>query len=97
MGVITNVLSPGNDEELLDALLNQRRLSRGPKIVVIGGGTGLSNLLRGLKHYSSNITAIVTVADDGGFFWPATARDWNITAGGYSQLPVGPGGRRKTV
>lgn len=66
MGVITDVLSPGNDEELLDALLNQRRLSRGPKIVVIGGGTGLSNLLRGLKHYSSNITAIVTVADDGG-------------------------------
>jgi uncharacterized cofD-like protein len=35
-------------------------------ICVVGGGTGLSNLLRGLKHYSSNITAIVTVADDGG-------------------------------
>jgi uncharacterized cofD-like protein len=34
--------------------------------VVVGGGTGLSNLLRGLKQYSSNITAIVTVADDGG-------------------------------
>jgi uncharacterized cofD-like protein len=37
-----------------------------PKIVAIGGGTGLSTLLRGLKQYSSNITAIVTVADDGG-------------------------------
>lgn len=66
VGVITDVLLPGQEEELLDALLAQRRLSRGPKVVVIGGGTGLSNLLRGLKHYSANITAIVTVADDGG-------------------------------
>lgn len=66
VGAITDVLVPGQEAELLDALLTQRRLSRGPKIVVIGGGTGLSNLLRGLKHYSSNITAIVTVADDGG-------------------------------
>lgn len=41
-------------------------LNRGPKVVVIGGGTGLSVLLRGLKEYTSNITAIVTVADDGG-------------------------------
>jgi uncharacterized cofD-like protein len=66
LSVITDVLMPGHEEELLDVLLNQRRLSRGPKIVVLGGGTGLSNLLRGLKQYSSNITAIVTVADDGG-------------------------------
>ena len=66
VGAITDVLIPGNEEELLDALMAQRRLSRGPKIVVIGGGTGLSNLLRGMKLYSSNITAIVTVADDGG-------------------------------
>ena len=41
-------------------------LDRGPKVVTIGGGTGLSVLLRGLKEYTSNITAIVTVADDGG-------------------------------
>jgi uncharacterized cofD-like protein len=66
VGAITDVLIPGNEEDLLDALLTQRRLSRGPKIVVVGGGTGLSNLLRGMKQYSSNITAIVTVADDGG-------------------------------
>ena len=39
---------------------------KGPKIVVIGGGTGLSNLLRGLKSHTSNLSAIVTVADDGG-------------------------------
>ncbi len=38
----------------------------GPRIAVIGGGTGLSTLLRGLKEYTENITAIVTVADDGG-------------------------------
>ena len=43
-----------------------RTLERGPAIVAIGGGTGLSNLLRGLKEYTSNITAIVTVTDDGG-------------------------------
>lgn len=66
LGAITDVLLPGSEDELLDVLLTRRRLSRGPKIVVVGGGTGLSNLLRGLKQYSSNITAIVTVADDGG-------------------------------
>ncbi len=44
----------------------RRRQRQGPKIVAIGGGTGLSVLLRGLKHYTETITAIVTVADDGG-------------------------------
>lgn len=66
VGSITEVLRPESDEELIDVLLTHRRLHRGPKIVVIGGGTGLSTLLRGLKAYSNNITAIVTVADDGG-------------------------------
>lgn len=66
VGSITDVLQVDKDKELVDMLLDRRRLNRGPKIVVIGGGTGLSTLLRGLKHYSSNITAIVTVADDGG-------------------------------
>jgi len=51
---------------LVDALVAFRQRERGPKIVVIGGGTGLSTMLRGLKHHSANITAIVTVADDGG-------------------------------
>ncbi|MFA7652712.1 MAG: YvcK family protein, partial [Candidatus Omnitrophota bacterium] len=41
-------------------------LTRGPKVVVIGGGTGLSVLLTGLKHFTTNLSAIVTVADDGG-------------------------------
>ena len=63
---ITQALMPEGDEQLVDRLLTHRRLNKGPKIVAIGGGTGLSNLLRGLKSYSANITAIVTVADDGG-------------------------------
>ncbi len=51
---------------LLDSLYLERVLGAGPRIVAIGGGTGLSTLLRGLKHYTSNLTAVVTVADDGG-------------------------------
>ena len=39
---------------------------QGPRVTVIGGGTGLSTLLRGLKLYTKNLTAVVTVADDGG-------------------------------
>jgi uncharacterized cofD-like protein len=66
LNAITQVLMPEGEEELVDRLLTHRRLNRGPKIVVVGGGTGLSTLLRGLKQYSANITAIVTVADDGG-------------------------------
>lgn len=66
VGSITEALQPDSDQELVDVLLTHRRLNRGPKIVAIGGGTGLSTLLRGLKQYSANITAIVTVADDGG-------------------------------
>ena len=50
----------------LDSLYIDRVLGSGPRITVIGGGSGLPNLLRGLKHYTSNITAVVTVADDGG-------------------------------
>lgn len=66
LGAITEVLMPQGNGELVDVLISHRRLNRGPKIVVLGGGTGLSTLLRGLKAYSANITAIVTVADDGG-------------------------------
>jgi len=51
---------------IVDAVAEHRRLGRGPRIVAIGGGTGLAILLRGMKRHSGNITAIVTVADDGG-------------------------------
>jgi len=55
------------DSKKIESLIYEKRLLvRGPKIVVIGGGTGLSTMLRGLKYYTSNITAVVTVGDDGG-------------------------------
>jgi uncharacterized cofD-like protein len=67
MGLI-QALMPGRNprEAIVDQIIAHHTLNRGPKLVAIGGGTGLSNLLRGLKKYSANITAIVTVADDGG-------------------------------
>ncbi|HLB26543.1 MAG TPA: gluconeogenesis factor YvcK family protein [Dehalococcoidia bacterium] len=58
--------SRNGNESIVNMIYNQRALRRGPKIVAIGGGTGLSTLLRGLKEYTTNLTAIVTVADDGG-------------------------------
>lgn len=63
---VYDALLPGQDDGLVDILYQKRYLKRGPKIVVVGGGTGLSTMLRGIKKYTSNITAIVTVADDGG-------------------------------
>ncbi|GAV24742.1 hypothetical protein ciss_06750 [Carboxydothermus islandicus] len=59
-------LYPDERGNVIEELYLRKKLLRGPKIAVIGGGTGLATLLRGLKHYTSNITAIVTVADDGG-------------------------------
>ncbi len=58
--------SPEHDQPLVEVIYQKRFLARGPRIVAIGGGTGLSTLLRGLKEYTSNLTAVVTVADDGG-------------------------------
>ncbi|MDD5369426.1 MAG: YvcK family protein, partial [Anaerolineaceae bacterium] len=57
-------LRPGRP--VLDTVTAYRRRERGPRIVAIGGGHGLASLLRGLKEYTNNLTAIVTVADDGG-------------------------------
>jgi uncharacterized cofD-like protein len=57
-------LQPG--KPMVNALMQYSRLDRGPNVVVIGGGHGMSTVLRGLKKYTRNITAIVTVADDGG-------------------------------
>ena len=52
--------------DILTAVDTHQHLRRGPSIVAIGGGTGVSTLLRGLKQVTSNLTAIVTIADDGG-------------------------------
>lgn len=63
---VVDALAPDEPCNLADILYARGYLRRGPRIVVIGGGTGLAVLLKGLKRYTSNITAIVTVADDGG-------------------------------
>lgn len=63
---IIGVLLPEGSERLVDRIFAERRLSRGANVAVIGGGTGLSVLLRGIKNVTKNVTAIVTVADDGG-------------------------------
>lgn len=54
------------DSDVVNTLVDFRRRDRGPRIVAIGGGHGLASLLRGLKFHSRNLTAVVTVADDGG-------------------------------
>ncbi len=63
---ILSVISPEHLDELPDVLHRNISLGRGARIVVIGGGTGLSTMLRGLKKHSSNLTAVVTMTDDGG-------------------------------
>ncbi|HUX76767.1 MAG TPA: gluconeogenesis factor YvcK family protein [Anaerolineae bacterium] len=69
LGLNRALLAPfieADPETLVDAVYRYRQRERGPKVVAIGGGHGLSVLLRGLKRHTSNVTAIVTVADDGG-------------------------------
>ena len=63
---LTDPLRQDEVTPIADVIYQKRFLARGPRIVAIGGGTGLSTLLRGLKGHTSNLTAIVTVADDGG-------------------------------
>lgn len=62
---IVKAVSPQTDS-IVDSVYEKRKLVAGPNIVVIGGGTGLSTMLRGLKEYTGNLTAVVTVTDDGG-------------------------------
>ncbi len=63
---IMDMNSAKGNSNILEKLYRRRKLNKGAKVVAIGGGTGLSMLLRGIKRYTSNITAIVTVGDDGG-------------------------------
>lgn len=60
------IFLPQREKEFVNIVYQKRFLERGHKIVTVGGGTGLSVLLHGLKEYTNNITAIVTVADNGG-------------------------------
>ena len=61
-----SMLDGADNQSLLENLYRRRKLNRGPKIVAVGGGTGLSMLLRGIKNITNNVTAVVTVGDDGG-------------------------------
>ena len=61
-----SMIDGGDNLSLLENLYRRRKLNRGPKIVAVGGGTGLSMLLRGIKNITNNVTAVVTVGDDGG-------------------------------
>ena len=63
---ILDVSNDRNRHAVLEDLYRRRKLNRGPKIVAIGGGTGLSTMLKGIKKITNNITAVVTVGDDGG-------------------------------
>jgi len=63
---ILRAVAPDSAHRTSELMYSQRLLSRGPSVVAIGGGTGLSTLLRGLKEWTTNITAVVTVMDDGG-------------------------------
>ncbi|NLO74323.1 MAG: uridine diphosphate-N-acetylglucosamine-binding protein YvcK [candidate division WS1 bacterium] len=62
---IAKTFLPAEEGRLVDIMLSQRR-SGGLNMVAIGGGTGLATLLRGLKVYTENLSAVVTVADGGG-------------------------------
>jgi uncharacterized cofD-like protein len=62
---IVTAVRPYGTERMIDALV-EGRLKRGYKIVAVGGGTGLSTMLRGLKKHTTNLTAVVSVSDDGG-------------------------------
>ena len=68
--LLSPYIQPG--KTVVDTLAGHRRRERGPRVVVIGGGHGISMLLRGLKAYTHNLTAVVTVADDGG----SSGRRW---------------------
>lgn len=63
---VVRILSGNSSDEIFARYFSRLKLGQGPKIVAIGGGKGLSVLLRGLKAYTSNITAVVAVSDDGG-------------------------------
>jgi len=63
---VERVYANNAQSDFLQTALRQRRMDQGERVVAIGGGTGLSTMLRGLKEYTYNITAVVTMADDGG-------------------------------
>jgi len=64
--IVDALIGAQGNSGLAEVLYLKRQLTKGPRVLAVGGGTGLSTLLRGLKEYTSNVTAVVTVTDDGG-------------------------------
>ncbi|MCM8781675.1 MAG: YvcK family protein [Candidatus Omnitrophica bacterium] len=62
---LITIFLPQTEKDLVDIVYKKRQLEKGPRVVAIGGGSGLSTVLRGLKEYTSNITAVVTIVDEG--------------------------------
>lgn len=66
LGEVIRMLNPALQGPMMGHIVRRQQLMAGPAVVAIGGGTGLSTLLRGIKQKTNRITAIVTVTDDGG-------------------------------
>lgn len=63
---VVDSLIPDASGKLMEKIFVQRKLTHGPAITVVGGGTGLSTMLRGMKHITNNVSAVVAMGDDGG-------------------------------
>lgn len=63
---VLQAFNPAEFERIMQVVYEKKQLDKGPKVVAIGGGTGLSTILRGFKEFTNNITAVVVVSDDGG-------------------------------
>ncbi len=63
---VLTIFMPNREKDFINMAYRKAKLKRGPKVAAIGGGTGMPNVLRGMKRYTSNLSAVVTVADDGG-------------------------------
>ncbi len=74
---LITIIMPQGDKDLVDIVYKKRQLDRGPKVVAIGSGSGLSMVLHGLKEYTTNITAVVTPVDEG-----------RVSGGAYDQISV---------
>lgn len=78
---LKNISKRNKNVRIKQLLYADPRLKKGPRIVVVGGGSGLPNLLQGLKEYTSNITAVVNVSEDDYTLTSAMSREERITPG----------------
>ena len=84
---LKNISKRNKNVRIRQLLYGDPRLKKGPRVVVIGGGSGLPNLLKGLKEYTSNITAVVNVSAD----------DYTLTSAMSKEERITPGDIRKCV